>query len=149
MKKKIILLVMLVLMLVGCKHDKFYFEDELYENGTITEISVKELKKLEKEKKNFGLFVYLPGCTSCAEFKEVLNEYIKDNKIEFYAISILECEDTSVSKKIKFAPSMMLYHEGKVVEYLDSSTNEDKPPLTEVQAFIDWLEENIYVTKKD
>ena len=35
------------------KGDKFYFEDELYKNGTINEISVKEIKNLElKDDKN-------------------------------------------------------------------------------------------------
>lgn len=147
MKKKLIILFGILLLLVGCKHEKFYLEDNLYENNTITDITVKELKKLEKDKKNFALFVYLPGCTSCAEFKEVLTEFHNDNKVEFYSISITECDDTSVSDNIKFAPSMLLYEDGKVVAYLDATSDEDKPKLTEVSSFKSWLEEYIYITK--
>lgn len=147
MKKRLLILVGVLLLLVGCKQEKFYLEENLYENNTIIDITVKELKKLEKDKKNFALFVYLPGCTSCAEFKEVLNDFHKDNKVEFYSISITECDDTSVSDTIKFAPSMLLYEDGKVVAYLDATSDEDKLALTEVNSFKTWLEKYIYITK--
>ena len=147
MKKKLLILVGLLLLLVGCKQEKFYLEDNLYENNTITDITVKEFKKLEKDKKNFAIFVYLPGCTSCAEFKEVLTEFNKDNNIEFYSISITECDGTSILDNIKFALSMLLYEKGEVVAFLDATSDEDKPELTDVNSFKTWLNEYIYITK--
>ena len=73
MKKKLLVLIAMVLMLVGCKPEKFYLDDEHYDSVGIVEIDNKELKKKEKNEDNFGIFVYLPGCSSCAEFKTVLN----------------------------------------------------------------------------
>ena len=78
--KKFLVIIFLALLLVGCgkdeekKIEKFYLEDSHYGNAAITEITLEELETLEKEKKNFGVFVYLPGCTSCAQFRTVLEE---------------------------------------------------------------------------
>ena len=49
MKKKLLVLVVMVLMLIGCGNKKFYLEDQYYEKGVITEITLDELNKLEKE----------------------------------------------------------------------------------------------------
>ena len=143
--KRIVLVILLALMIVGCgKVEKFYLEDELYEQGKITEITVNELKKLEEEEKSFAVFVYLPGCTSCAEFRTVLEQFVEDNNLEVYTISILDTENTSISEVVEYAPSLVLYNKGEMVDYLDSTSDKDKPALTCVDGLNNWLEEYIY-----
>ena len=146
MKKKLLLLVAIVILLVGCKQEKFYLEDVHYGNGVITDIDKKELKLLEKEKQSFAVFVYLPGCASCAEFKKVLNEFVEEKNIEVYSISITDVEGTGV-EKVEYAPSLVLYNEGKVVDLLDSASDEDLPYFKEVTSLTEWLEEYIYLEK--
>ena len=58
MKKKLLVLIAMVLMLVGCKSEKFYLDDEHYDKVGIVEIDNKELKKKEKNEDNFGIFVH-------------------------------------------------------------------------------------------
>ena len=146
MKKKLLLLVAIVILLVGCKQEKFYLEDVHYGNGVITDIDKKELKLLEKEKQSFAVFVYLPGCSSCAEFRTVLTEFVEEKNIEVYSISITDVEGTGVGK-VEYAPSLVLYNEGKVVDLLDSASDEDLPYFKEVTSLTEWLEEYIYLEK--
>lgn len=147
MKKKLLILSIFLLILVGCKQEKFYLEDNLYEKSAITEIDVDTFKELEKDKKEFAIFVYLPGCTSCAQFKEVLEEFCENYQLEFYSISINDVKNTSILEHIKYAPSMLIYKDGKVVDALDATSDDDKAELTEVDSFKTWLEEYIYITK--
>lgn len=146
--KKLFVIIILAMLLIGCgKVEKFYLEDSSYEKGVITEITVDEFKKLENDKNNFAIFVYLPGCTSCAQFRTVLDEFVENNEIQFYSISILDVTDTSIDEVVEFAPSMVLYKDGKVVTYLDSVSDDDKPVLTNVDSFKTWLEEYVYLEK--
>ena len=146
--KKFILLIVLTIMLVGCgKVEKFYLDDEFYSQGVITEMDVSKLEEFEKDERNFVVFVYLPGCTSCAAFRTVLDEFILDNKIEIYSMSILDAKGTSIDDNVEFAPALVLYNKGEVVDFLDSTSDDDKPALTSVNGLKKWLEEYIYLTK--
>ncbi|MBR6821049.1 MAG: thioredoxin family protein [Bacilli bacterium] len=147
MKKKILVLVVMVLMLIGCGNKKFYLEDKYYEKGVITEITLDELNKLEKEEKSFMVFVYLPGCTSCAQFRSVLDKFIETHKLEFYTISIGDISGTEIREHVEFAPSLVLFNKGKIVDALDATSDKDKPALTTESGLIKWLEDYIYLTK--
>ncbi len=143
--KKLVLLLTMVLLLAGCgKIEKFYLDDEYYGSKDITEIDKEKLETLEKEKANFGVFVYLPGCTSCAKFNEVLTEFSDENNISFYKIAIGDAKGTSITEAVEFAPSLVLYKDGKVVDALDSMSDEDKPALTTVEGYKAWLEKYVY-----
>ncbi len=146
MKKKLLVLIAMVLMLVGCKPEKFYLDEEHYDSEGIVEIDNKELKKKEKNEDNFGIFVFLPGCSSCAEFKTVLNEFTEDEDMMVYSISILDVKGTQ-AEKLEFAPSFIVYKEGKAVDMLDPASNDDMPYFKSVDKFEEWLEEYVYLEK--
>lgn len=148
--KKLLVLISLLLLLVGCEmeQEKFYLDDFHYSNNNeIKEITKEEFEKLEEDKKNIAIFVYLPGCTSCAQFNEVLTEFSKNNNVSFYKVKIGDVKDTSIDDAIEYAPSLLLYKEGKVVDYLDALSDDDKPALTTEDGLTKWLEKYVYFSK--
>ena len=50
-------------------------------------------------------------------------------------------------ERVQFAPSLVLFNEGKIVDALDATSDDDKPALTSVDGLNKWLEEYIYLTK--
>lgn len=146
MKKKLLILIAMVLMLVGCKQEKFYLDDEHYDKVGIVEIDNKELKKMENDKDNFGIFVFLPGCSSCAEFKTVLGEFTEANDMMVYSISILDVDGTK-AEELEYAPSFIVYNEGKVVDMLDPASDDDTEYFKTADKFKEWLEEYVYLEK--
>jgi PBP1b-binding outer membrane lipoprotein LpoB len=64
--KKVLLIIFTMLLLTGCKQEKFYLEDKYYENNNLIEPTVEEVNKLFENKESFAAFVYTPGCISCA-----------------------------------------------------------------------------------
>ena len=103
------------------------------------ELDLEGLEKLIEDKESFGVFVYLPGCTSCAAFSDVLNDFQKQNTITFYKTQIKYAKETDIGNKIKYAPSFVIFKEGKIVGYLDAESDEDLPFYETVENFKEWL----------
>lgn len=145
MKKVLPLLMLLCIMLVGCKKENtFELSEEYYNNEeSLIEISNKELKSLENEKKSFAVFVYLPNCTTSSEFNEVLTDFLEKNQISFYKISGLDTDNTKIGETLKFYPSVVIYNEGEIVSYLRSDNDEDTEYYKSVEGFKEWFTKSV------
>ena len=155
MKKylKIIILLFVLTLSVACskkeekiepfKLDEMVVFDEKIDEDTeelvTTTIEKEELQKLIDDKKSFGVYVFLPGCSSCAAFREVLKEYQKNHEINFYSTQIKSAKETVIGEKIKYAPSFVIFKEGEIVAYLDAESDDDLPYYKTADKFNEWL----------
>ncbi len=100
-----------------------------------------ELLKLEEEKKTFALYVYIPGCSSCASFYPIVREFANANEIPIYAVDLTDIfkYDNSVSRRISYSPSMFIYENGEVIAYLDPSSDEDLPHYQTLEGLSSWF----------
>ena len=107
--------------------------------------TIEDLNDLENKESTFPLFVYLSGCPSCAEFLPIVKSYAKNKDIQMYSLDLNKIWGTSnsVTDVIKYAPSMMIYKEGKVVAYLDSGKDDDFPYYRSEEALGEWFIKNI------
>ena len=149
MKKSIRLLFLLLALTlcVACKKEKpepvkiepIDLKEDFYKESKMNEIELDELKKLIEDKESFIAYVYLPGCSSCAAFKVVLEEFQKDNTLSFYSTQIKYAKETVIGEKVKYAPSFVVFKEGELVGYLDAESDKDKPYYESASAFKEWL----------
>ena len=102
-----------------------------------------ELKQLEEEKKTFALYVYLPGCASCASFYPIVKEFSETQQIDIYAVdlTVLFHDENSVSQRITYTPSMFIYQDGEVLAFLDPQSDEDLPIYRSLEALTTWFSE--------
>jgi len=52
----------------------------------------------------------------------------------------------SITDRIKYAPSMFIYKDGQVIDYLDSSSDEDYDYYKSVDKLSEWFDSNIDVS---
>lgn len=151
MKKTLLLS---ILLLSSCNSTSFpYRLEEKYYTTTlkglkeITDIS--EFYNLEKNKESFGIYIYLNGCITCKEFKPILEEYLNLNNIQLYSISYSKIKDTSCSleKNVEYAPSVALYHNGKIETYLDALKDEHIEYYESIEGFDSWFQTYIDIKK--
>lgn len=139
--KKILFIFLSLFILNGCtKNEPFYLNDEYYEKSEFVEIDNTKLKELENAGESFALVVYNSSCIGSANFIKLINEYLENNEIKIYRILGKNTNDTLLSKKIKFFPSMVIYKDGKIIEYLDTELNEHIKYYENLESFEEWFE---------
>ena len=146
MKKTFCLLIIFFLMflLVGCQKEikKFSLEDKYYNSEElIVYEDYSKISSLINDKENFVLYIYLDGCSTCHDTKIILEEYLTDKKIMVYGLNYDAMEKGSQLKKtIEYAPSVVLIEKGKIVKFLDTSSDEDTFAFKDIDGFSKWFE---------
>ena len=136
-----ILIICLMITCIACnkKVEPFDLKDEYYKESKIIDLDKKELEQMIDDKESFVVYIYLPGCSSCAEFKEVLEEFQKDNKLVIYSTQIKIAHEIGLKEKIPYAPSFAVYKEGKLISYLDAMSDDDLGYYKTSEQFKEWL----------
>ena len=147
MKKIIIPLLVITLLVIGCKKDnKFYLEDKYYNTEErFVVIESKDLQKLMKDKESFVVFTYLPYCTFSLPCDVVFETFMNEHKMSFYSIPFDEFTNVDEFKSIKYAPSVVLVNKGKIVKYLDANSDEDYDMYQDVESFTNWITKYVNV----
>ena len=157
-KNKIILIVviLLVLIIIGIllfvnsskKIEKFYLDDEYYNELGLVTVEKDDLEKLLSEKKNFLLFIYNDVCSFKIPCDTIYDKVAKDNKFEILQMNFREFKDTSLYGKVKYAPSVIVIKDGKIVDFLDAESDEDLDRYQDGDKFLEWLSSYIYLNKE-
>lgn len=108
--KKILLVLLVMLSLVGCS------------KGTYTEpveIKYGEFQSKIENKESFVLFMWQTGCSHCEDFEPTLEEVIKEKDILIYSINLKELSEEEYAKLenktfIKGTPTMVYVKDGSV-----------------------------------
>lgn len=92
-------------------------------NDGYTSLTMKEFQKKINSKEDFKIYLYKTSCPACQSFKPILDETLKEEKTQVFAINmeIKENMDTSFLKNqnIKQIPILIEYKNGKEIERLE------------------------------
>lgn len=142
--KKIIVLVLVSILLVGC-NGKIKLEDKYYKRSEFIDVDHSKVNDLIKSKESFVVFIYQPMCTMSSEFEKLLDEYMDIRKISIYKMSFSDMKKTSLKDTVRFYPSFIIFKDGEVVDFLDADSDEDTNRYKILKAFKEWLESYIEV----
>lgn len=142
--KKIIVLILVSLLLVGC-NGKIKLEDKYYKRSEFIDVDHSKVNDLIKSKESFVVFIYQPMCTMSSEFEELLDEYMDIRKISIYKMSFSDLKKTSLKDTVRFYPSFIIFKDGEVVDFLDADSDEDTNKYKILKAFKEWLENYVEI----
>ena len=150
MKKKIISITicLLILTLTGCTQkniNKIYLSDKYYEGNNFTYVTSSDINNLKNEK--YILFTYNNYCNLPIPCDEIFKKFMEDNNIVVLSIPFDEFKKTSYYKKIKYAPSIIIVDNSKIVAYLDANSDDDLDKYQDISKFTEWISKYIYLDK--
>lgn len=121
------------------QNSQFALSPEYYGTSEIETISLDDLQTLIGDRKSFGLFVSQPACQASADFERHLDEFLTAQPLKFYEISFSTLKDSQVIPDLHFYPSFVIFHDGKVVDFLEANSDEDAAAYTSADGFSDWF----------
>lgn len=145
MKK--ILLIIISFLLVGCSiQKKFSLDNDYYKESKYINVTKTDIENLNDS--NYLLFVYNNYCSlkiPCDTiFKKVMDKYnITVNQITFE-----EFKETSLYKKVEYAPTIIIVKKGKIIDYLDANSDKDLSKYQDEIEFENWLNKYINLTNE-
>lgn len=146
MLKKILLFVVCMCLLTSCSgNKKIYLSNEFYSEGNFKEINNDSINQYNS--KTYLLFTYNNYCSLPIPCDKIFLEVAKKNNISILSMPFSEFKKTVFYDTVKYAPSIIIVDEGKVIKYLDANKDEDLEKYQDVDKFEKWLNENIYLKK--
>ena len=132
MKKKIIFVILILIictislvLFIKNKDNKFYLDKEYYDNIGLSDTSIDEVEKLIENKKSFILFTYNDFCNFSIPCDSVFEKAAKANNIKILQIPFKNFKKSSLYKTVKYAPSLIIIHDGKIIDFLDANSDDD------------------------
>lgn len=146
MLKKILLFVVCMCLLTSCSgNKKIYLSNEFYSEGNFKEINNDSINQYNN--KTYLLFTYNNYCSLPIPCDKIFLEVAKKNNISILSMPFSEFKKTVFYDTVKYAPSIIIVDEGKVIKYLDANKDEDLEKYQDVDKFEKWLNEYIYLKK--
>ena len=152
MIKKIILLIFIILLLCGCTkknnnyNSVFYLNSKYYNKTEFIKVSSTELDKLSKE--SFLLFTYNNYCTLKIPCENIFSDFMKEYKVGIVSIKFEDFKNTKYYNDVKYAPSILIIKEGKVIAFLDADSDDDINKYQDVSEFKNWVSKYISLSKE-
>ena len=150
-----ILLLFLMLLVVGCSpkidqndgKERIYLNDIYYNKGEYIKTSKEELEN--KTEETYLLFTYNSYCNFPTPVDKIFQKFMDKYKIDILSIPFADFKETSFYGTIKYAPSVIIISNNKVISYLDAEKDEDLDKYQNAKEFESWLNEYIYFNKNN
>lgn len=144
-----VVVVSVILFFVGMMiADKsFKLEDKYYGEAKYIDLDKSKLDKLIKDKESFVVFVYQPMCAASSALEGVVTTTMNTYELSFYKISFSDMKETVLGGTVKYYPSVIIYEEGEIVDYLDANSGEDTKIYKKFENFIEWFTDYVKVGK--
>ena len=141
--KKAVLFIITLLLITGCKEkqiERFHLNNKYYNEGKF--ITIKNLDDLKND--TYVLYTYNNYCTFKIPCENIFKEYMEKYKIDFYGIPFEQFKKTSFYREVRYAPSIILVKDGKIIEYLDANKDKDLDKYQDSKKFEEWINNYIY-----
>ena len=147
-KKIFLLTTVIILTLSGCNKKEeipFKLEQEYYGKEEFIELNKDELNNLIDKEKTFAVFLFQPFCEAAANFNEVLKEFMSTNKLAIYKMQFKDIKGTELEKHVKYYPSLVIYKDGKLIDFLEADKDEDTKSFKYIDSFIEWFKQYVII----
>ena len=135
----IAVIVLLMAAVLIFRDSRVVLSEEYRGEGGIGMITIDDLKTMTEDKKSFLLFVSQPECKTAEKLREILQELITEYPIQIFEVSFSELKESGLASEVRFYPSLIVYRQGKIADFLDANDSEDSEAYNSLDGLKEWL----------
>lgn len=147
----IIIVIFSIFLLTGCKEEnnddgtKIYLDSKFYGKSEFINVKADEFNKINDNA--YVVYTYNSFCSLAIPCENIFKEVMDKYKLTFYSMGIWEAQKTYIYDTVKYAPSIIIIKDKKVIAYLDAESDEDFIRYQDSDEFEKWLDKYIYLKK--
>lgn len=152
MKYKILIIITALIFICGItfvmyNNKPFYLNEKYYNQTDFIEVSTKDVNKLIENKTSFVIYVYNNFCNFKIPCESIFKEFIDTNQVGILKMKFEDFKNTDLYKKVQLAPTVIIVKDGKIVDYLQSDSNEDTNRYQDIKSFEKWIKKYVILKK--
>lgn len=117
---------------------KFTLSSEYTSKSGFQDATVEEIQGSIDAKKSFAVFVYQPECRSSEDLEKIVKSFSEEKEVIFLRIAYSELKESGLIPELKYYPSVVLYRDGKVVDFLKANDDSYTSAYTTSEGFREW-----------
>ena len=154
MKYKLIIIITALIIIGGItfviyknNNKPFYLDEKYYNQNDFIEVSTKDVNKLIENKSSFVIYVYNNFCNFKIPCESIFKEFIDINKVGILKMKFEDFKSTDLYNKVKLAPTVIIVKDGKIIDYLQSDSDEDTNRYQDIKSFEKWIKKYVILKK--
>lgn len=147
----LIILILLSVLYINKNGDKnlIKLESKYYKEASLLTINKEDLNKLEKNKESFIVYTSTEGICACTvPFDPIIDEFIKKHNLTIYFYEFRNKVDTTIDKHITHSPSVVIYKDGKIYEYLKYDSDDHIEYYESLEGLETWFKNYVSLANK-
>lgn len=122
---------------------RFQLEDRYYGQADYHKINTEELQQLVDDENSFALFIYQPDCRASEDFEQKLTNFMNNQQVSLEKIAFSEVKNSGLVQDLKYYPSIAIYRNGKLVDFLRTDADEDIPAYESEAGLAIWWQKYV------
>lgn len=137
----VVVIAIFLALVISTKEGQIKLTDKYYNEGKFVEnIDISTIKN-----ENYILYVYNPYCSFPVPCEAIFKSFMDEYKIDIVSLPFSEFKNTYLYQTVKYAPSIIVVKNGRIVAYLDANSDKDTQKYQDEEAFKTWIEKYVYL----
>ncbi len=126
---------------------QFALSSEYAGKSGFEDVTVSDIRALVGEKKSFAVLVTQPECRTSEDLEKILQNFGEQEEIVFLKTPFGDLKDSGLIPELKYYPSVVIYHDGKVADFLKANDDNDTAAYTTEDGFREWWSKYVKMKK--
>ena len=140
----VVVLLVIILLVILTLNDK-HLSKKYYGKHEFITVETEDIEKMRNE--TYLLYIHYDYCIFTVPTDNVIQEMMDKYNISVLKMHYEKFSKTYLHDEVKYAPSLLIVKNGKILDFLDAESDEDLPIYQDSNKMAEWVSKYVDLTK--